>query len=153
MKKFLAVVKREYVQRVRSRMFIATTILGPVVMALFGLVPTLIFKMEVGGPLRIAVVDQTGRLYDRLQESLTNGHKEPEVGSVAEGAKKSIQMDNAERLRQAASLQRQTFWLQKVETSIATLEQTREELKRRIREKELDLYLILPPDVLESGSA
>jgi ABC-2 type transport system permease protein len=37
--------------------------------------------------------------------------------------------------------------------STATLEQTREQLKRRIREKELDLYLILPPDVLESGSA
>ena len=153
MTKLLAVVKREYVQRVRSRMFIATTILGPLVMGLFGLVPTLIFKMEVGGPVRIAVVDQTGRLYDRLNESLMNEQEKPELGSVAEDAEKSVQMDNAERLQQVASRQHHTFRLQKVETSIATLEQNREELKRKIREKELDLYLILPANVLENGSA
>jgi ABC-type Na+ efflux pump permease subunit len=29
MKKFFAVVKREYVQRVRSRFFVVATILGP----------------------------------------------------------------------------------------------------------------------------
>ena len=153
MTKFLAVVKREYVVRVRSRMFIATTILGPLIMSLFGLVPALIFRMEVGGPLRIAVVDQTGRLYDRLNESLMNEQEKPELGSVAEDAKKSVQMDNAERLKQVASQQRQTFWLQKIEMSTATLEETREQLRRRIREKEIDLYLILPADVFDYGAA
>ena len=33
MKKFLAVVKREYVQRVRTKFFVIATILGPVLMA------------------------------------------------------------------------------------------------------------------------
>jgi len=127
MTKFLAVVKREYVVRVRSRMFIATTILGPLIMSLFGLVPALIFRMEVGGPLRIAVVDQTGRLYDRLSESLMNERKESEGVSIADGARKSVQMNSAERLQQVASQQRQTFWLQKIEMS-ASLEQTREHL-------------------------
>jgi len=34
MRKFLAVVKREYLQRVRTKMFIVATILGPLVMSL-----------------------------------------------------------------------------------------------------------------------
>ena len=33
MRKFLAIVKREYVQRVRSKMFVLITVLGPVVIS------------------------------------------------------------------------------------------------------------------------
>jgi len=33
MRKLFAVVKREYIQRVRSRMFILVTVLGPVVIS------------------------------------------------------------------------------------------------------------------------
>ena len=153
MTKFLAVLKREYLQRVRSRMFLVTTILGPLVMSLFGIVPALMINMEVGGPVRLAVVDQTGKLYDRLNESLIHERDETEVESVADNAQKSVQMDNAQRMQQAARRQRQSFWLQKVEASDSSLGQTREELRRRIRNKELDLYLILPADILESGSA
>src|SRR5262249_15665872 len=67
MRKFLAVVKREYLQRVRPKMFIVSTILLPVVMSLFGFGPAVILSIEVGGPLRVAVVDQTGRMYAPLQ--------------------------------------------------------------------------------------
>ena len=153
MTKYLAVLKREYVQRVRSRMFIATTILGPVLISMFAVVPALMFKMEVGGPLRIAVVDQTGKLYDRLNASLVSREDKSEAASVADETTKAIQMDSSERVQQAANRQRQKVWLQKVETANEPLEQTREELRRRIREKEIDLYLILPADVLERGSA
>lgn len=152
MTKFLAVLKREYLQRVRSRMFLATTILGPLVMALFGVVPALMINMEVGGPVRIAVVDQTGELYDRLSESLMSENDEAKEESVADETTKSVQMNNTERMQQATNRQHQTFWLEKVETS-GSLEQTRDELRRQIRDKELDLYLILPADILESGSA
>ena len=153
MTKFLAVLKREYLQRVRSRMFLATTILGPLVMALFGIVPALMINMDVGGPVRIAVVDETGKLYDRLTESLMSEKDEAAEGSVADEATKSVQMNNAERMQQAGKLQHQAFWLEKVETLNRSLEQTRDELRRRIRDKELDLYLILRADILESGSA
>src|SRR4030095_241707 len=153
MTKFLAVLKREYLQRVRSRMFLVTTIMGPLVMSLFGIVPALMINMEVGGPVRLAVVDQTGKLYDRLNESLIHERDETEVESVGDNGQKSVQMDNAQRMQQAARRQRQSFWLQKVDASDSSLEQTREELRRRIRNKELDLYLILPADILETGSA
>jgi ABC-2 type transport system permease protein len=133
-------------------MFLATTILGPLVMSLFAIVPALMITMEVGGPVRIAVVDQTGKLYGRLNESLMHEQDETAGESVADNAQKSVQMNNAERMQAAAERQHQTFWLQKVEAP-GSLEQTRQELRGRIRNKELDLYLILPADILENGSA
>jgi ABC-2 type transport system permease protein len=57
MKKFLAVVKREYMQRVRAKMFIVSTILLPLVMSLFGIVPAIILSIKTP-PMRVAVVDQ-----------------------------------------------------------------------------------------------
>src|SRR5262245_57413490 len=152
MTKFLAVLKREYLQRVRSRMFLATTILGPLVMSLFGVVPALMINMEVGGPVRIAVVDETGKLYDRLNQSLMSDKDEAADRSVANDPTKSVQMDSAQRMQQAADRQRQSFSVQRVDES-GSLEETREELRRRIRDKELDLYLVLPADILENGSA
>src|SRR6266404_8176857 len=70
MNKLLAIIKREYVQRVRSRMFLFTTILGPMMLVVFAVVPSLIFNIKAGGDTRIAVVDQTGRLYDRVSSSV-----------------------------------------------------------------------------------
>ena len=70
MNKLLAIIKREYVQRVRSRMFLFTTILGPVMLIVFAVVPSLIFNIKAGGDTRIAVIDQTERLYDRVKSSI-----------------------------------------------------------------------------------
>ena len=46
MRKLVAVIKREYTQRVRAKMFIITTILLPVSMNLFGVVPVLVMNIE-----------------------------------------------------------------------------------------------------------
>jgi len=70
MRKFRAVVKREYIQRVRSKMFVLMTILAPVLVAFFGIAPTLIFAIRAGGPVRIGVIDQTGKLYDHLAAAI-----------------------------------------------------------------------------------
>ena len=43
MKKLFAVIKREYIQRVRTKFFVIATILGPVLMAAFTVVPALMF--------------------------------------------------------------------------------------------------------------
>ena len=72
MTKFLAVLKREYLQRVRAKMFIVSTILLPVVMSLFGIVPAVILNIDAGGPMRVAVIDQTGKLYGRLEDALVS---------------------------------------------------------------------------------
>src|SRR6185503_1076163 len=61
MTKLLAVIKREYIQRVRTKFFVIATILGPVLMAGFAVVPALMFGIKAGGPTRLAIIDQTGR--------------------------------------------------------------------------------------------
>src|SRR5688500_2022738 len=77
MRKLLAVVKREYLQRLRSKMFIVITVLGPVVMSLFAIAPALILSIRAGGPVRIAVVDETGKLYQSFYQSVMENAKTP----------------------------------------------------------------------------
>ena len=54
MRKFFAVIKREYIQRVRTKFFVVATILGPLLMAGFAVVPCHDVWNQVGGPTRIA---------------------------------------------------------------------------------------------------
>lgn len=61
MKKMFAVMKREYVQAVRKKMFIIMTILLPFLMAGITILPGLILAKGMGTK-RIAVLDGTGRL-------------------------------------------------------------------------------------------
>src|SRR5678815_344204 len=95
MKKFVAVVKREYFQRVRSRMFIVTTILLPLMMALFGIVPAVVLSINAGDASRIAVVDQTGKLFDRLQSVLV----EEQGVEAATGVDNPIRLPSDTQLR------------------------------------------------------
>jgi ABC-2 type transport system permease protein len=148
MQKFLTIVKREYVQRVRSRMFIVATILGPLVMSLFGVVPALIFSIKAGGPVRIAVVDQTGKLYERLATTV-NQQAERHPPALNTNAMNANAND---RIEQAASLQDESFALEEVMIEGRSLEDVKFELNKRIRGSTLDGYLILPANVLQNGS-
>src|SRR5258706_7797711 len=78
MRKFLAVVKREYVQRVRTKFFVVATVLGPLIMAGFSVVPALMLGMKSGGATRPAVGDQTREMYQRLAKELLRGKKTPD---------------------------------------------------------------------------
>jgi len=138
MRKFLAVLKREYIQRVRAKMFIVSTILLPVVMSLFGIVPALILSINAGGPMRIAVVDQTGKLYDRLEEALVSDER------VAE---------QMEPNRPGPEIGERTFKLEQVPSIGPDAGAERARLEARVRAKELDGYLIIPPNFLQSGKA
>src|ERR1044072_953660 len=72
MKKLLAVVKREYLARVRTKMFIVSTDLLPLVMSLFGVVRALILNIESHTLVRVAVVDHTGKIFQELRQALAN---------------------------------------------------------------------------------
>src|SRR5918997_820893 len=78
MRKFLAVVKREYLQRVRAKMFIVSTILLPLVMALFGIVPAVILNIDAGSAMRVAVIDQTGKMYEHLNQAIATDESRQE---------------------------------------------------------------------------
>jgi len=73
MNKMFAVIKREYLQAVRKKMFIFMTIFFPVLMAALFVLPGLMVARGMGGK-KVAVVDGTGA----LRSSFTR-HIEPEA--------------------------------------------------------------------------
>ncbi len=150
MRKFLAVVKREYVQRVRSRMFILVTVLGPVVMSLFGVAPALIFSIKAGGPVRIAVVDQTGKLYQGLYESIMD---DTEMSESAEDElnPNALNQNASGRLERIGDQKESDFELAEVRPDGRPLNEVKKELDARVLAKELDGYLILPANLIDDG--
>jgi ABC-2 type transport system permease protein len=66
------VVRREYLERVRSRAFLIGTVAAPLVLAAVLLLPAMMMKGQHGGrPLRVAVLDATGSLGDPVAEALS----------------------------------------------------------------------------------
>jgi ABC-2 type transport system permease protein len=152
MKKFLAVVKREYLHRVRSRMFVVATLLGPLVMSLFAVVPALIFSIDAGDPLQIAVVDQTGKLYGLVNRSITD-----EAGEVDESPEQAVDptalnANSSERVHRVGRLQKAGFALHEVAVAGRSIEQVKSELVEQVRKKEIDGYLVLPLGLLDGAS-
>ncbi len=150
MRKFLAVVKREYTERVRARMFIVVTLLAPVVISGFAVAPALIFSIKSGGPVRIAVADGTGKVYASLYSAVMNDSTDTEESTTDQTV--SIQNTNAsEGLKQIAKNRQANFELEEIDPAGRPLSQLRTELDRRLQAGELDGYLILPPDLLHGG--
>lgn len=141
MKKFLSVVRREYTQRVRTKMFIVSTVLLPAVMSLFVVVPAIILSIETP-PVRVAVVDQTGRMYSQIRQSLFLDQPEPTTPNANANVPRTIPGRFASR-----------FVMEEVNAGNQSLDQVRSNLDQRLEARELDAYVILPPDFLSHGKA
>lgn len=152
MNKLWAVIKREYLQRVRARMFVVMTVLGPVVISLFGIAPAVIFSINAGGRVKIAVVDQTGKLYSGFYNSVMDerGEDSSATPSVASSAANENQ---SERFQTMGEQPTEVPELQPVTIGGRSLNEVKAELDRRVSAKELDGYLILPANLLETGEA
>lgn len=155
MRKFLAVVRREYVQRVRSKMFVVATVLGPLMLLLFTVVPAFIAGIRTGGPVRLAIVDESGKVYERLRTSLGSGHAGEEDATVREGPGlvnpgEQDALGGARRMGHAGA---QRYEVREINLGGRSAEEVRVELDRLVISGELDAYLVLPHDVLEGGVA
>jgi ABC-2 type transport system permease protein len=151
MRKFFAIVKREYVQRLRSRMFVLITVLGPVMISLFGVAPALVLSIKAGGPLKIAVVDQTGKLYQSVYKSVMDNAVEPQSGQDQLNA--GVANKNAsERFQQVSERQERRYEVQEVRLEGRPLNEVKKELDGRVLAKELDGYLVLPVNLLLDGT-
>jgi len=150
-KKFLAVVKREYLQRVRARMFIVVTVLAPVIMSFFGLAPALIFSIRAGGPVKIAVVDGTGKLFAPLSKAVENNADE--LSQTTADPIQSQNQNASERVGQLPNADDQRFELLEVKLDGQSLSAIKSELDERVQRGELNGYLVLPPDTLTDGRA
>ncbi|HEX8423360.1 MAG TPA: hypothetical protein VF634_08110, partial [Pyrinomonadaceae bacterium] len=100
MKKLLVIIRREYLQRIRTKGFIITSLLGPLVMVGFTVGSGLVLTMKTGGPTKVAVVDLTGRMYEGVRESIqTSRSNEGEGKNQASPA--AATPDREAQLRQA----------------------------------------------------
>lgn len=144
MNKLFAIIKREYVERVRSKMFIVATVLGPLLMVGLTVGPAMLFGMKTGDATRLAVVDQTGTLYDRVRESISN----PKGRQPAE-EESAVGRMNAERPKPLAP----SFNVEQVSnvTDVSRLDEIKNTLTQRVKDKNLDAFVILPSDVLTGG--
>jgi len=68
-KRIFAVARREYLERVRSKAFLVSTILGPALLAGFMIAPLLLTRQR-GRPLHVAVLDASGVLGAEVTQSL-----------------------------------------------------------------------------------
>ncbi len=153
MKKLFAVVKREYVQRVRTKFFVIATILGPVLMGAFTVVPALMFGMKSGGPTRVVIIDQTGKLYARVARELQTGRERP---SKRETPRPPLQPAvgpgaSQEQIKQAGRMTEASFVIEEAHLGDRSLEDVKKDLESRIQRHDIDGYVILPPDLLKDG--
>jgi ABC-2 type transport system permease protein len=139
MRKFLTVLKREYIQRVRSKMFIVSTIVLPAVMSLFGIVPAIVLSIETP-PMRVAVVDQTGKMYSPLTEALY-GDADQQTPNVTPLDRRGLQRRFGR------------FALEQVNITGQPLDEVRASLEQRFQARDLDGYIILPADFLSNPRA
>ena len=157
MNKLLAIIKREYLQRVRSRFFLLATVLGPLVMLAFTVVPALIFQINAGGAQRIAIVDETGRLYERVRTSILRAEDEDKTDDEQSSPRAAEEMRNgnlkANAQRPSNTAAEPAYVLEQVAPAGRAREDVKRELNERVRRNELDAYIILPRDILEMGKA
>jgi ABC-2 type transport system permease protein len=121
--KLWAIVRREYLERVRTKAFVIGTILGPLIMA--GLMIGPLFAMRAGSkPLRVAVLDGSGTLGPAVEDALRNarGFNDKPRFDVQRAA------EEPPAVREAA-------------------------LKKAVLEARLDGYLELPADAVAKGTA
>jgi ABC-2 type transport system permease protein len=67
--KLWAVIRREYVERVRTKGFVIGTVLGPLIMGAMMIVPLLVMRSG-SKQLRVAVLDGTGTLRPAVEDAL-----------------------------------------------------------------------------------
>lgn len=150
MKKLLVIVRREYLNRVRTKAFVITTVLLPLFVVASGVVPGLLFSLKTGGATRLAVVDQTDRLYEGVRDSILSARDEDE-DEKAQNTMPSRTLpsaNNEEQMRQVGKVMGQHFEIEQVRADGRSREELRRALDERVRQNQLDAYLILPMDVL-----
>jgi ABC-2 type transport system permease protein len=124
MRKIISVIKREYIQIVRTKGFVIGTILGPVLMAGFIVVPILVQFVSVDKQENIGVVDLSGEVFMELDKKLDQ--------ELKDGSRRYI--------------------LQKFDTR-DNLDRLLEEMNKKVLDKELSAYIFVPENISEGGVA
>lgn len=151
MRKFLAVVKHEYKKIVLKWTFLIGTLLFPVLAACFAVVPAIIFSIK-GEPTRIAVVDRAGKIAPRLKENLSAEKMRERAEQAARESKMDLSASQQEKLKQDTSQFEQSFVFVDYNPEAKPLEEIQRELGIKMKDGELDAYLIIPENYNEENA-
>lgn len=124
MQKILSVIKREYIQIIRTKGFIIGTILGPVIMAAFIVVPVALQFVSVDKQERLGVVDLSQEVFLEMDKMMNEKLKDGTRRYLLEEYKPS-----------------------------PDVEELRQELNKKVLRKELSAYIFIPKDIAEKGEA
>jgi len=154
MRKFLAIVKREYIQRVKARMFIVMTVLGPLMLVVITVVPGLLFSLKTGGDTRLAIVDQTpgGVVFESVRNSIQQRQVDVDE-NVGEQIESQVNSNTSKRIENASKALSGSFAIERVDPTGKSVETIKQSLNARIGNGELDGYLLLPPDILTNNDS
>jgi len=147
MKKFFAVVKREYITRVKTKFFVIGTILMPVLMFGFPVVVGLIFTLKAGDATRLAVVDQSGKVYEQLTEELVGNTKKAQTEQDEQNPMKQMNQNQGERMKQMARSVLGSYIVEHVDLNGRSIDVVKKELEERLINKNLDAYIIIPQEL------
>jgi ABC-2 type transport system permease protein len=154
MKKLRVIIRREYLGRIRTKGFIISSLLGPLIMIGFTVVPGLLITMKTGGATKVAVVDLTGKMYEGVRESiLTRRDGEGDGGRKNAPAAGAVAPEQEAQMRQTAALLGTQYEIEQVLPGGRPVEEIKAELNARVRKGELGVYLVLPEKILEEGRA
>ncbi len=142
--KLRAVIRREYLQQIRSKAFWISTILIPTLGLGFVLLQVALSRTLIAKG-RIGVVDLTGRLYEPLVAELkargTDGDEEARNAT-----------NDSKGAPQKRGLQTK-IELFKVPATRETLPDVRKRLNDDVQKERIKAYIVLPEDALVKGSA
>jgi ABC-2 type transport system permease protein len=159
MKKLLVIIKREYLHRVRTKAFVITTLLMPLLIVAFAVVPGLLFALKTGEATRVAVVDGTGVLYDAFSEELMTRRgrrrdaEPPPQGAGTSPLEGMRGADREEQMREVGRAMGFQYKTERVDPAGRAPEEIKAELRGRVLRDEIDGYVILPPDALQTNRA
>lgn len=146
MKKFLAVLKREYKKVVFTWTFLITTFLMPVIASAFVLVPMLIFSME-GDATRIAVADLNGNVAPRIKQNLSPEKIAAKAEAAAKEAFKDFNPSQEEKMKRSAEQIGGSFTFVDYDPAGKLAEEIRAELSAKVGKGELEAFLIVPKQI------
>jgi len=123
MNKIFTIIKREYNTRVRTKGFIISTVLIPLLFLVGFAIPVIATLMNSEKPQKIAVVDRSGHIFSKLQSVFTDTLK------------------NGERL----------YGFFQVKAEGQGLNAVKNQLTKEVEAKQIQGFMIIPVDVLDTG--
>jgi ABC-2 type transport system permease protein len=146
--KILAVIRREYMERVRTKAFWIGTFLIPIFFIGY-IAIQIATSRKTSGERKIAVVDATGKLFGPLERDLRA--REQERAQEPAPASSGADVEEAVSERPASSAMRRgrgIHWVLEQREAGPDLDKTKEALRREVLDKKIHGYLILDPEAL-----